>query len=78
MEKAASHLPTSSGALGPVIVMTMVGAVLPAREVSVVSHLGWAVKANPKLKVVSSVAIAASEYEVGILCTRKWDTGESK
>ena len=66
VEKAESVLLTNRGALGPVMEMTMVEAVLVALESSEVSHLGCCVRARPVLKVVSSVAIVASELEVGM------------
>ena len=65
-EKAATLLPTKSGVLGPVMEMTMVEAVLPARESSEVSHLGCCVRASPVLKVVSSVVMVAREWVVGM------------
>ena len=68
-EKAASRLPTNSGALGPVMVITTVEAVLLALTVSLVSHLGCVVRASPGLKVVSSVAIAVRVWPVGMPCT---------
>ena len=66
------------GALGPVIEMTTVEAALLARETSEVSHLGCCVSARPVLKVVSSVAMVAKEWEVGMPCTRSWVAGESR
>src|SRR5437868_3219261 len=45
--------------------MTTVEAALLARETSEVSHLGCCVSARPVLKVVSSVAMVAKEWEVG-------------
>ena len=77
-EKAASHLPTKSGALGPVIAMTIVEAALPALDLSVVSHLGCPIRASPVLKVVSSVAIVSRELEVESLCTKSCVIGVSK
>jgi len=77
-EKAASLLPTKSGALGPVIAITIVEAALPTLDSSVVSHLGCPVRASPVLKVVSSVAIASRELEVGSPCTKSCVTGVSK
>ena len=52
------------GALGPVIEITTVEAALSARESSEVSHLGCCVSARPVLKVVSSGAMVAKEWEV--------------
>src|SRR5437868_3994060 len=66
------------GALGPVIEMTTVEAALLARETSEVSHLGCCMSARPVLKVVSSVAMVAKEWEVGMPCTRSWVAGESR
>jgi hypothetical protein len=66
VEKAESLLLTKRGALGPVIERTMVEAALPARESSEVSHLGCCVSASPVLKVVSSVAMMAKEWVVGM------------
>ena len=60
------------------MLITTVEAVLPALVSSVVSHLGWPVRDNLMLKVVSSVAISASEFEVGIPCTKTCDTGVSR
>jgi len=60
------------------MLITTVEVDLPALASSVVSHLGWPVRDSPVLKVVSSVAIAASEFEVGILCTKTCDTGVSR
>ena len=77
-EKATSHLPTNSGALGPVIVITIVEAALPILDSSVVSHLGCPVRACPVLTVVSSVAIASRELEVGSPCTKSYVTRVSK
>jgi len=77
-EKAASCLPTKSGALRPVIAMTMVEAALPALDSSVVSHLGCPVRASPVPKVVSLVAIAFRELQVGSSCTKSCITGVSK
>ena len=58
--------------------MATVEADLPALEVSEVSHLGWVVRANPELKVVSSVAILARECEVEDLRTSRCVTGMSR
>src|SRR5207253_9190557 len=66
------------GALGPVMEMTTVEAALLARETSEVSHLGCCMSARPVLKVVSSVAMVAKEWEVGMPCTRSWVAGESR
>src|SRR5207253_9715336 len=66
------------GALGPVMEMTTVEAALQARESSEVSHLGCCMSARPVLKVVSSVAMVAKEWEVGMPCTRSWVAGESR
>src|SRR5437588_7867812 len=66
------------GALGPVIEMTTVEAALLAWESSEVSHLGCCVSARPVLKVVSSVAMVAREWEVGMPWTRSWLAGESR
>ena len=60
-EKAASHLPTKSGALGPDRVMTIVEEDLPTLAFSVVSHRGCPVRANTVLKVDRSVVIEAKE-----------------
>src|SRR5205807_10359956 len=57
--------------------MTTVEADLLARESSEVSHLGCCVSARPVLKVVSSVAMVAKEWEVGMPWTRSWLAGES-
>ena len=65
-EKAASLLPTKSGALGPVIAITIVEAALSILDSSGVSHLGCPVRASPVLQVVSAVAIASRELEVGV------------
>jgi len=54
VEKAVKRFPTNSGALGPVIVITIEEADLPILASSEVSHLGCLVKASPVLKVVSS------------------------
>jgi len=59
------------------LIMT-VEVVLPALASSVVSHLGWLVRDNPVLKVVSSLAITARDFEVGIPCTKTCDTGVSR
>jgi len=77
-EKAASRLPTNSGALGPVIASTIIEAALPILDSSVVSHLGCSVRASSVLKVVSSVAIASRKLEVGSPCTKSCVTGVSK
>ena len=69
-EKAARRLPTKSGALRPVMEMTMVKAVLPTLDSSMVSHLGCPVRARPVLKVVSLLAIVLSVEEVGRPCTK--------
>ena len=61
MVKAASCQPTTYRALGPVIVITIVDAVLLANAVSEMSHLGWAAWVSPRLQVVSSVGIVARE-----------------
>lgn len=58
--------------------MTTVEAVLPALTVSLVSHLGCVVRANPGLKVVSSAVIMFREWEVGMPCTNICVTGVSK
>ena len=55
-----------------------VAAALPALASSVVSHLGWLVWDNPVLKVVRALAISASDFEVGILCTKTCDLGMSR
>jgi len=60
------------------MVITTVEADFPALASSVVSHLGWPVRDNPVLKVVSSVAISTRDFEVGMPCTRISDTGVSK
>jgi len=60
------------------MLITTVEAVLPALASSVVSHLGWLVRDSPELKVVSSLAISARDFEVGILCTKMCDTGVSR
>src|SRR5437588_1897624 len=65
-EKAASRLPTKSGALAPVTVMTTVEADLPLLAVSDMSHRGCSVRASPVLKVVSSVTIVANVLLVGM------------
>ena len=77
-EKAASGLPTKSGALGLIMVITIVEAALSTLDSSVVSHLGCAVSARPVLKVVSLVAIAFREQEVRGLWTKSCITGVSK
>ena len=56
------------------LIMT-VEAALPAVASSVVSHLGWLVRDNLVLKVVSSLAISARDLEFGIPCTKTCDTG---
>ena len=57
VEKAASRFPMKVEALGPVMVMTIEEADFPARDSSVVSHLGCPVRARPALYVVNLVAI---------------------
>ena len=78
VEKAAKRFPTNSGALGPVIVITIEEADLPILASSGVSHLGCLVKASPVLKVVSSVAIISRVSPVGMPCTKSWVVGASK
>ena len=68
-EKAASWLSTKSGALRPVITITIREAALPTLDSSVVSHRGCPARASPVVKVVSSVAIASRE---------SWDIGTSE
>ena len=62
----------------PVMTMTLVVADFPIPDISVVSHLGCPARAKPELLVVSSVAMAAIECEVGILCTTRCVIGLSK
>jgi len=77
-ERAARGLPTTSGALGPVIALTSVEAALPTLDSSVVSHLGCPIRASPVLKVVSLVAIVSREPDVGSPCPNSCVTGLSK
>jgi len=77
-KKAIRALPRKSGARVPVMTMTSVVADFPIPHFSVVSHLGCPARAKPELLVVSSVAMAAIEYEVGILCTTRCVIGVSK
>jgi len=60
------------------MLITTVEAVLQALASSVVSNLGWLVRDNPVLKVVSSLAILARDFEVGIPCTKMCDSGVSR
>jgi len=57
------------------MLIATVEAAFPPLASSVVSHLGWLVRDNQVLKVVSSLAISASDFEVGIPCTKTCDTG---
>ena len=77
-KKAAICLPTNPRALGPVMAITMVEAVLPALTTLLVSYLGCAVRANPGLKVVSSTVIVFREWQVGMPCTNISLTGVSR
>jgi hypothetical protein len=68
----------NSWALGPVAVMTMVEAFLPARLSSGINHLGCVASASPVLKVVSSLPMVDKEWEVEMPCTRSCAVGESR
>jgi hypothetical protein len=64
--------------LGPVAVITIVEAFLPARSSSDVSHLGYCARGSSVLKVVRCLLMLARAEEVGIPWTRSGAEGESR